>query len=130
MLYLTPGELNAYFNKNLEKILFLLKKLKCCGISSPNDWENNPYYKCSSISTYACSVPASCCYNFAIDKPKFNLFCGLNVRRNDSIAKSYQLIHVTGCKYSIYTFLDYKHKLASFILAGVLVPQVSLTPSF
>jgi hypothetical protein len=38
--------------------------LKCCGISSPNDWELNPYFKCSSISTFSCGVPASCCYNF------------------------------------------------------------------
>jgi hypothetical protein len=101
--------------------------LKCCGISSPSDWDLNPYYRCSSlVSTYACSVPASCCYNFSNDKPKFNLFCGHGIRRNDSISKSnaYQLIHVSGCKYSIYTLLDYKHTLASYILAGVLIPQL------
>lgn len=34
------------------------------------------------------------------------------------------MIHVTGCKYSIYSFLDYKHKLTSSVLTGVLVPQV------
>lgn len=37
--------------------------LKCCGISGPNDWDLNAYYNCSSISTLACSVPASCCFN-------------------------------------------------------------------
>jgi hypothetical protein len=38
-------------------------KLKCCGISGPNDWDLNAYYNCSSISTLACSVPASCCFS-------------------------------------------------------------------
>lgn len=39
-------------------------KLKCCGITSPNDWDKNPYFSCKSVSTMACSVPPSCCYNF------------------------------------------------------------------
>jgi hypothetical protein len=100
-------------------------ELKCCGISSPNDWDRNPYYKCGSISTLACSVPASCCYNFSFDKSnKLNMFCGVGIRKNESINKLYHLIHVTGCKYSIYSFLDYKHKLTASVLIGVLVPQM------
>ncbi|RNA27026.1 tetraspanin-15 [Brachionus plicatilis] len=98
--------------------------LKCCGISSPNDWEINPYYNCSSISTLACSVPASCCYNYSPEHDKFNMFCGVGIRRNETVNQMYRTIHITGCKYSIYAFLDYKHKLTSSILSGILVPQL------
>ncbi|CAF0914210.1 unnamed protein product [Brachionus calyciflorus] len=98
--------------------------LKCCGISSPNDWERNAYYKCSSISTLACSVPASCCYNYSPEQVKFNMFCGVGIRNNTQTDKLYKKIHITGCKYSIYSFLDYKHKLTSSVLTGILIPQL------
>ena len=32
------------------------------------------------------SVPASCCYNFSFDKSnKLNMFCGVGIRKNESI---------------------------------------------
>lgn len=99
--------------------------LKCCGISSPNDWDLNPYYNCDSVSSLACSVPPSCCRNFTLDrKANFNLFCGVGVRRNDTTNQLYQLSHIKGCKYAIYTFLEYKYKVTAGIFIGILVPQL------
>ena len=37
-------------------------QLQCCGITSPNDWNNNGYFNCSNVeSSEACGVPYSCC---------------------------------------------------------------------
>lgn len=99
--------------------------LKCCGISTPNDWDMNPYYTCSSTGTLACSVPPSCCFNYKkATHGDFNLFCGVGIRRNDSVSTLYQMVHVKGCKYAIYSFLEYKHKITIGILASVLIPQM------
>lgn len=95
--------------------------LKCCGISGPSDWDLNAYYNCTSVSTLACSVPASCCFS-SNNEQKLNMFCGVGVRQDER--KAYQMIHISGCKYAIYSFLDYKHKLAASILIGFLVPQL------
>jgi len=96
--------------------------LKCCGISGPSDWDLNAYYNCTSVSTLACSVPASCCFTNSNSQQKMNMFCGVHIRQDEK--KLYQTIHLSGCKYAIYSFLDYKHKLASSILIGFLIPQL------
>merc|ERR1711994_740149 len=58
--------------------------LQCCGIESPNDWDKNVYFNCSSASVgsrEACGVPFSCC------KPAGELIknvqCGYDVRSPD-----------------------------------------------
>lgn len=41
-------------------------QLQCCGIESPDDWDQNVYFNCSSKSVgsrEACGVPFSCCKN-------------------------------------------------------------------
>ena len=37
------------------------KKFECCGAYTFNDWNHNPYFKCSSGDVLACGVPFSCC---------------------------------------------------------------------
>ena len=48
--------------------------LQCCGIESPNDWDKNVYFNCSSASVgsrEACGVPFSCC---KLIFPQFNIY--------------------------------------------------------
>lgn len=99
-------------------------EMKCCGISSANDWNLNSYYNCSSVSSFACSVPPSCCFNFKTDSPKVNMFCGLGVRQEENLNKMFHLVHTSGCKFAINSFLDYKHQLTASISIGFLVPQI------
>ena len=40
---------------------FFPQLFRCCGVTSPNDWEQNPYFNCSSVAFQRCSVPFSCC---------------------------------------------------------------------
>lgn len=98
--------------------------MKCCGISSINDWDLNSDYNCSSLSTFGCSVPASCCVNFKIENPKMNMLCGIGLRNEENSNIMYKLIHTTGCKYAINSFLEYKHHLTALISIGFLIPQV------
>ncbi len=55
--------------------------LKCCGISSSNDWDFNQSYNCSSSGKFACSVPQSCCFNFNLVKiTNSNSYVDLNFK--------------------------------------------------
>lgn len=36
----------------------------------------------------------------------------------------YKKIHITGCKYAIKSFFDYKHHLTTSISIGFLIPQI------
>jgi len=70
--------------------------LQCCGIESPDDWDQNVYFNCSSKSVgsrEACGVPFSCC------KPKVgevikNVQCGYDVRRKDYVSPLYYTIRL------------------------------------
>merc|ERR1711953_1345494 len=73
--------------------------LQCCGIESPDDWDQNVYFNCSSKSVgsrEACGVPFSCC------KPKVgevikNVQCGYDVRRKDYKGDFSGKINDKGC---------------------------------
>lgn len=98
--------------------------LKCCGISSVNDWDYNAHFNCTSMSTLACSVPSSCCFNFKIGSNKESILCGAGLRKQENIEDMYKKIHITGCKYAIKSFFDYKHHLTTSISIGFLIPQI------
>jgi len=97
--------------------------LHCCGITSAHDWEENIYYSCSSISTLGCSVPASCCRKFSMSNIQNNFFCGVGVRNNSTVADAHRLVHMNGCKFEIYSFLERKHNIIITIFIGILIPQ-------
>lgn len=63
--------------------------LQCCGIDGPNDWDNNNYFNCSSISVRsreACGVPFSCCKRQPNQIIR-NKQCGYDVRRESNVSK-------------------------------------------
>ena len=40
--------------------------MKCCGVTGPNDWNDNVYFNCTNDmnkSGEKCGVPHSCCIN-------------------------------------------------------------------
>ncbi|KAM5272716.1 tetraspanin-10 [Ctenodactylus gundi] len=51
--------------RNDPDLSFLLDQvqlgLRCCGVTSYQDWWQNPYFSCSAPGVSACSLPASCC---------------------------------------------------------------------
>lgn len=98
--------------------------LKCCGISNSNDWDFNAYFNCTAATTFACSVPPSCCFNFKMNNPKTDLLCGVGIRNEENFDIMFKVIHTTGCKHAIHSFLEYKHHLTALISVGFLIPQV------
>ncbi|XP_072164745.1 tetraspanin-5-like [Diadema setosum] len=71
--------------------------LECCGIDSPNDWQLNIYFNCSSKAQSRCSVPFSCCKPDPADPSGVvNYQCGYGVLAQP-LADWYLVIHTTGC---------------------------------
>ncbi|XP_041452458.1 tetraspanin-5-like [Lytechinus variegatus] len=69
--------------------------LECCGVDTPNDWQKNPYFNCSSIAHSRCSVPYSCC----VPDPTTNVInyqCGYGVLQLPQ-SDWYQFIYTIGC---------------------------------
>jgi hypothetical protein len=67
------------------------------------------------------------------DNQIINLQCGANTRNtnrtktlynsyNDN--ENYELIYIKGCKFSVYSFLAFKHEKAFNILISIMIPQV------
>lgn len=98
--------------------------LKCCGISNSNDWDYNTYFNCSSSTALACSVPPSCCFNFKMNDPKADVLCGVGIRSEDNLNIMFKVIHTTGCKHAIHSFLEYKHHLTALFSVGFIIPQI------
>ena len=66
-------------------------ELKCCGVTSYEDWRANVYFNCTSPGVEACGVPFSCCK----DDPS-NRQCGYGVGKMEA-AKREHAIHTRGC---------------------------------
>ncbi|XP_067938832.1 tetraspanin-5-like [Watersipora subatra] len=69
--------------------------LYCCGVESPDDWNKNVYFNCSSPSRERCGVPFSCCKRE--DTDIVNLQCGYDVRTPENRDRQSQFIYTTGC---------------------------------
>ncbi|XP_072051151.1 tetraspanin-5-like isoform X2 [Amphiura filiformis] len=117
-------------------------EFKCCGVTSPDDWDNNLYFNCSDSmrSRYknpeACGVPFSCCirnpnpqyteHTEVIEHPNkesevINTQCGYNVRSSSiSDADRIARININGCiqafKYWVQTNL-----VVVAIAAGIIL---------
>jgi len=73
--------------------------LECCGIQSPDDWNMNVYFNCSSESVgsaEACGVPFSCCKPKAGEVIK-NVQCGYDVRKDGNETYLNDVINNRGC---------------------------------
>lgn len=67
------------------------KRFQCCGAYTFNDWNHNPYFKCSSPDVLACGVPQSCCRT-----EKLNSQCGFGIRKYDEI-EAKDVVYTDGC---------------------------------
>uniref|UniRef100_A0A8C9Q3E6 Tetraspanin-10 n=1 Tax=Spermophilus dauricus TaxID=99837 RepID=A0A8C9Q3E6_SPEDA len=70
--------------------------LRCCGVASYQDWQQNLSFNCDSPGTQACSLPASCCIRPWEDGALVNTQCGLGALRLDEDAAG-QVVHLEGC---------------------------------
>ena len=71
--------------------------LKCCGVSVPDDWDENQYFVCKLSDPWieSCGVPPSCCY------PDYthNRQCGYGVRNKTRLTQDVTInkIYQDGC---------------------------------
>ncbi|XP_009465252.1 PREDICTED: tetraspanin-10 [Nipponia nippon] len=72
------------------------QNLRCCGLGSYRDWENNPYFNCSAPGVQACSVPASCCLDPWQNGTVANAQCAFGALRLGDVAAS-TVVHLGGC---------------------------------
>ncbi len=70
--------------------------LKCCGVDTYNDWNDNIYFNCTSPSAERCGVPFSCCKKDP-DAPIENKQCGYGVRDPSKTPNPADKIYVEGC---------------------------------
>ncbi|XP_002739399.2 tetraspanin-17-like [Saccoglossus kowalevskii] len=95
--------------------------LKCCGSTHPNDWDNNPYFNCSSPAVSACGVPYSCCI-----KPEgelVNYQCGYGRLREKPDHEWIGVIHVQGCAVSIEQWMNQNLVIICAAIGGILLVQ-------
>ncbi|KAF6032150.1 hypothetical protein EB796_009545 [Bugula neritina] len=70
--------------------------LHCCAVTSPDDWDINVYFNCtSSPSREQCGVPFSCCIRDSA--AIINLQCGYDVRLPERRSSWAEYIYVDGC---------------------------------
>ncbi|XP_014673589.1 PREDICTED: tetraspanin-5-like [Priapulus caudatus] len=100
--------------------------LHCCGIQTPDDWDKNQYFNCTSISIgsrEACGVPFSCC------KPKqiweiTNYMCGYDARRSDKKDDWDTVIYITGCLQAGEEWFMQNLMFVAGIAVGIAVLQI------
>ncbi|XP_032087859.1 tetraspanin-14 isoform X2 [Thamnophis elegans] len=111
---------------DLQNLIDSLQKMnQCCGAQSPNDWNLNIYFNCSSASKSRerCGVPFSCC----IPDPAQNVVntqCGYDVR-NMSLSYWEERIFTRGCIAALEAWLPRN----IYIVAGAFV-AISLLQIF
>ncbi|XP_077999456.1 tetraspanin-17-like [Glandiceps talaboti] len=107
-------------------IQFLLDEmqigLECCGSTSPNDWDINMYFNCSSPAASACGVPYSCCVPDETSDV-INYQCGYGVRSIPA-TQWYGIIWTDGCAASVNYWLLQNTIIISVIIAVVLILQI------
>jgi len=99
--------------------------LQCCGIESPNDWDKNVYFNCSSASVgsrEACGVPFSCC------KPAGELIknvqCGYDVRSPDYRGDLSSIINEKGCLLAGEEWLEKNLLVVAGVAVGIAFLQI------
>uniref|UniRef100_A0A2K6TYF0 Tetraspanin-10 n=1 Tax=Saimiri boliviensis boliviensis TaxID=39432 RepID=A0A2K6TYF0_SAIBB len=70
--------------------------LRCCGVASYQDWQQNLYFNCSSPGVQACSLPASCCIDPREDGASVNDQCGFGVLGLD-VDAARRVVYLEGC---------------------------------
>ncbi|XP_008047034.1 tetraspanin-10 [Carlito syrichta] len=70
--------------------------LRCCGVVSYQDWQQNLYFNCSSPGVQACSLPASCCIDPREDGASVNDQCGFGALGLD-VDAAQRVVYLEGC---------------------------------
>ncbi|KAM6164691.1 tetraspanin-10 [Rhynchocyon petersi] len=100
-------------------------QLRCCGVTSYQDWQQNPYFNCSSPGDQACSLPASCCVHPSEDGLSLSAQCGSGALRPDQASGS--MVHLEGCGPRLRWWLRQSARsLGGGLITAVLVQGVEL----
>ena len=98
------------------------ENMKCCGISSEADWDQNVYFNCTEtkfVNPERCGVPFSCCRDYAKER---NRQCGFKMRdpKNEDIKDS--KIYTRGCVDAVIKYLLNEDSLVLLVcIAGAVV---------
>ncbi|XP_024409817.2 tetraspanin-10 [Desmodus rotundus] len=100
--------------------------LQCCGAASYQDWQQNPYFNCSSPGVRACGLPASCCLEPQDAGASVNDQCGFGaLRLLEDVAQT--AVHLGGCGAPLRQWLRVQARaMGSFVVAVVLVQGAEL----
>lgn len=116
--------IELYYNDtSVRGVVNLIQRdfVRCCGVTSPDDWQANIYFNCSSIAFQRCSVPPSCC----MIQPGeiINQQCGYQTLDSSS-PRFKQGIHTVGCLSAIQELINSNLYVALGVGIGLLVFQI------
>lgn len=108
---------------DLQSIIdFIQMNMKCCGVTSDDDWDQNVYFNCSTkYSPERCGVPFSCCVDY---EQELNRQCGYGVRNRLNWHK--KVIHRRGCVEAIIRFLLSTDNLIFIISVSIVIILLQL----
>lgn len=115
---------NYYNDINLRNIVDLIQGqlFQCCGITSPNDWQANAYFNCSSPAFQRCSVPFSCC--MLEEGEVINIQCGYGTL-DSSVQSTFMAgIFTTGCLTATQNLITNNLYVVGGVGVGLLVFQI------
>lgn len=111
---------NYFDDVNLRNLIDFIQAdlFRCCGVTSPRDWERNVYFDCNSMAFQRCSVPFSCCNIEEGDVINFQ--CGYRALESDTTA----MIYPTGCFTTARSFVQGNVYVFAGVGIGLLVFQI------
>ncbi|KAH3861875.1 tetraspanin-15-like [Dreissena polymorpha] len=99
----------------------LQTSMRCCGLDSFNDYEENKQFQCAARTAQKCGVPWSCCVNNHQDG-RLRVDCGFEVRFNTSMPTT--KIHGAGCTDLFLTWLSKTLDFVGIVALATSIPQI------
>ncbi|XP_073905007.1 tetraspanin-10 [Castor canadensis] len=96
--------------------------LQCCGAASYQDWQQNPYFNCSSPGVQACSLPASCCISPQEEGALVNTLCGSGALHLDKDTAG-RVVYLQGCGSALQQWLQDNMQAVGSCITTVVVIQ-------
>ena len=138
LVYMYKERVHSEVQKNLTKMISAYRDdedlqdlidwiqrdwLKCCGVTTPDDWNDNVYFGCESRDKWieACGVPPSCCLSPYSD----NRQCGFGVRNKTAYSSLTYKIYQDGCLKKGEEWLRYHILPVSIVIVCLSVLQVN-----